>query len=107
MRGALDQPAGAVEKLVGHPFQRNAAVRASILVNEYIRTLTHSQNTAITVDEAFAARVGQFIQAAQRTGNLVFALMGHGRIIPIGPPDGQQQYWYLVATVGGPILALP
>ncbi len=100
MRGALDQPAGAVEKLVGHPFQRNAAVRASIFVNEYIGTLAHYQNTICTVDKAFAARIGQLIQSAQRTGRSVLVVIGHGPIIPIAPPDGQQQYWYLVATAG-------
>lgn len=62
VRCALDKSLGAVEKLVGYPFQWNATVRAAVFVDKYLMSLAYRKQRLAKVHKSFAARVGQAIQ---------------------------------------------
>ena len=64
MAGALDQSPGGVEKLIRHPLQRYAPVRAAVDIDEYLLPLTHGEQLAPGQLEAPAAGVCQLIQTA-------------------------------------------
>jgi len=43
MSGTLDQSSGAVEELVGYPFQADTAMRAAVFVEIDVLTLAHQE----------------------------------------------------------------
>ncbi len=45
--GALQQAAAAIEKLIGQPFQANAAVRAAVEVQVHSALMAHSNHRAL------------------------------------------------------------
>lgn len=65
MAGALDQPARMIEKLIGYPFQGDAAVRAAVLVNKNLLSLTHGEQLPTLVAEAPAAGIRQLVHATE------------------------------------------
>lgn len=60
MGGALDKAVAGVEKLVGLPFQADAAMRAAIEVDVDLAAATHGKEFAAFDLEAAAAVIGQF-----------------------------------------------
>lgn len=81
MGSTLDKPFRAIKKLVGHPLQRDAAMRTAVLKNGYLVALAHGEQRLTLVIQAFAARVGELIQAAQGLRQKVVGLLIHGQII--------------------------
>lgn len=65
MGGTLDEPFRAIEKLVLHPFQRNAAVRTAVFEHSYLVALAYGKKGLTLVHQALAAGIDQFIQTAQ------------------------------------------
>tara|TARA_R110001592_G_scaffold111372_1_gene308373 strand:- start:14585 stop:15010 length:426 start_codon:yes stop_codon:yes gene_type:complete len=91
MAGALNQSARAIEKLIRHPFKRNAAVGAAIDIN--IGTLSladHHQHFAVAGDTQ-AARVSKLIEPAQRYGKKIIVIICHELIISASAGQHQQQ----------------
>lgn len=74
MAGALDQSAGAVEKLMGHPLQRNAAMGAAIEIDIGPCSLTyHHQHLSVAMHRQ-AAGVRQVVESAQRGGEKIIVV---------------------------------
>jgi len=91
MAGALDQSAGAIEKLIRHPFKRNAAVGAPIDIDIGARSLAdHHQHFAVAGD-AKAAGVIELIEPAQRYGKKIIVIICHAVIISASAGQRQQQ----------------
>lgn len=59
MRSALDQACTAVQKLIGLPFQGNAAMRAAVFVDEHLALAAHGKQRMFAQLEAFAVGFGQ------------------------------------------------
>src|SRR5690606_24626964 len=68
MAGALDQPAGAVEKLVGHPFQGDPAVRAAVEVDKALLSLAYRKHLLAGYYKPLAAGIGELVDPAQGDG---------------------------------------
>ena len=54
MGGALNQAVAVVEKLVGLPFQWDAAVRAAVLVGIHLAGAAHQQQVQVGANKAAA-----------------------------------------------------
>lgn len=65
MAGALNQAAGVIEKLIGHPFQWDAAVRTAVLIDKHPGALTDGEQLATLDTKALAARIGEIGQLAE------------------------------------------
>ena len=74
MAGALDQSAGAVEKLMGHPFQRNAAMGAAIEIDIGPCSLTYHHQHLSVVMHRQAAGIRQLVESAQRGGEKIIVV---------------------------------
>src|SRR5690554_4623399 len=68
MAGALDQAATSIKELVGHPLQRDAAVRTAMAVDVDLPALAHREQTLAPDLETLAAGVFQLVQTAQGNG---------------------------------------
>lgn len=91
MAGALNQFAGAIEKLIGHPFKWNAAVGAPVDINIGARSLAdHHQHFAVT-GHAQAAGVIELVEPAQRHGKKIIVIICHALIISARAGQRQQQ----------------
>lgn len=100
--GALDQPARAVEKLVGHPFQRNTAMGAAIEIHVHLRSLAyHHQHLTAAMDRKTTG-IGQLIESAQRRGKEIIVVF-HSVII--STTIGQRQCMALLLRHLTPWLA--
>ena len=84
MGGALDQPVGAIEKLVRDPLQGNSAVGTAVFVNKYPMSLTHCEECLALIEEAFAAWVGKVVQPTERGVEIIIKVIIHVAIIPSG-----------------------
>ena len=86
MPGAADQAGAVVEKLVGLPLQRNAAVRAAVAVHEHVAVLAHGKHLQLINDKAPAVSFGKLMRGAQTNHRYLQARAG---IIPYRPGDGK------------------
>ena len=65
MIGALDHAAAAIEELVFHPFERNADMRAAVLVEIDFALLVDCKQLAIAQVKALAAILGNIGKGAE------------------------------------------
>jgi hypothetical protein len=91
MVGALNQSAGAIEKLIGHPFKRDATVGAAIDINIGARSLADHHQHFVVAGDTQAARVSKLIEPAQRYGKKIIVIICHALIISASAGQHQQQ----------------
>lgn len=92
VRGALNQSARAVEELIGYPFQRDAAVGATVDINVGVGTLTdHHQHHAVAGNPE-APGISELVEPTQRKGQQVIFIICHAPIISVRAGQRQRRH---------------